>query len=173
MPRTEYRGGQAPARSALELSLLLPVPLMMIVGGYALPVFPGTNRSNPSPAVGIVPVKGKTSWPSPSRMPIYVHWKQWEQIVVPLLGDDPRPTGWRGTILSTGKIVTLLNDIIGPGGEIVFPEGLDIGLEPPSDTSLGKLYACDFFGQHFGGKTGSYLSNLAGIIYEKAVEEGY
>jgi len=106
-------------------------------------------------------------------MPIYVHWKQWEQIVVPCLGTDLRPTGWRGTLLGQGKIVTLLNDIIGPGGEVVFPEGLDIGLEPPSDASVGKLYACDFFDRYFGGKTGSYLSNLAGIIYEKAVEEGY
>jgi hypothetical protein len=172
MPRPEYRGGQAPIRSALELSLLLPIPLMMIVDGYAAPVFPGTNRSNPSPAVGIIPVKGKTAWPPPSGLPVYIHWKQWKNIVVPLLGGDLRVSGWRGTLLDLGAAVTLLNDIIGPGGEVVFPAGTEIGLEPPADTSLGKLYACDFFSRTFGGKTGSYLSNLAGIIYLKTVQQG-
>lgn len=173
MPRPENRGGQAPTRSALELALLLPVPMMMIVDGFAAPTFPTTNRSNPSHAVGIVPVKGKPYWPSPVGLPIYIHWKQWKNVVVPLLQGDPRPTGWRGTLNDLGSAVELLNDIVGPGGNVVIPEGTDLGVDPPSDTSRGKLYACDFFGRTFGGKTGSYLSNLAGIIFVKATEEGY
>lgn len=175
MPRPENRGGQAPIRSALELSLLLPVPMMMIVDGYAAPTFPRTNRSNPSPAVGIIPVKGKKAWPPPSGLPVYVHWRQWQNVVVPCLQDDPRVTGWRGTLSGTdlGAAVTLLNDIVSPSGQIVFPSGTNLGVEPPSDTSLGKLYACDFFSRTFGGKTGSYLSNLAGILFVKATEQGY
>lgn len=173
MPRAEYRGGQAPIRTALELSLLLPIPLMMIVDGHAAPSFPMTNRSNPSPAVGITLLRGKKPWPPLAGPPLYIHWKQWERVVVPCLSGDDRVTGWRGSLNDLGETVTLLNDIVGPEGDIVYPEGTDLGVETPSKTSRGKLYACDFFGRHFGGKTGGYLSNLAGIIYTKATEEGY
>jgi hypothetical protein len=145
---------------------------MMIVDGYAAPTFPGTNRSNPSPAVGIIPVRGKTAWP-PSGLPVFIHWKQWEEIVVPLFQDDDRPVGWRGVLADLGTALTLLNDIVGPGGVIVFTEGMDLGLGVPTDESLGKLYACDFYSRTFGGKTGSYLSNMAGVIYDKATEQGY
>ena len=173
MGRSDYRGGLAPIRSASELSLLLPVPMMMIVGGQASTVFPHTGRSHMSPEVGIIPIRQRSAHP-PSWLPLYIHWKQWEEIVVPLFEDDDRVTGWRGTSKDLGQCVTLMNDIIDPSGNIVWPAGLKIGSSNPSRISLGDLYACDPFNRNrVGGKTSSYLSSLMGVIYERAFSEGY
>lgn len=174
MGSSDYRGGRAPVRSASELALLLPVPIMMIVDGFAEVVFPNTDRSNPSPYVAIMPTREKKSYPSAVGFPVYVHWKQWEEIFVPLLLEDPRVAGWRGTIRELGEATTLMNNIVGPTGEIVFSLGLQFGLSAPAKVSLGKLYACDpFDSDRYGGKTGSYLNELMGMIYEAATEAGY
>ena len=147
---------------------------MMIVGGYAAPAFPRTDRSNPSPAVGIIPVRSKVNWPPPVGLPLFIHWTQWEAVVVPCLEEDLRATGWRGTLIELGQAVTLMNNIVGPGGDIVFTLGLQIGLSPPTRTSLGTLYACDPFDfTRVGGRTSGYLNAMMGVIYEKAVEAGY
>jgi hypothetical protein len=174
MGRADHRGGQAPLRTASELALLLPVPLMMIVGGYASPSFPRSDRSNPSPAVGIVPTKPRNSYPtSGGRFPIYIHWTQWEAVVVPLF-QDGRLTVWRGTHQELGEAVILLNDIVGPGGVVQYPLGLDIGISQPSKVSLGKLYACDpFDADRVGGKTAGYLNALMGMVYDQATQAGY
>lgn len=174
MGQPDYRGGKAPLRTATELALLLPVPIMMIVDGYAQVVFPTTDRSNPSTYVAIVPTKPKKGYPPATRLPIYVHWTQWENVVVPLFQSDDRLTGWRGTLAELGQAIMLMNNIVGPNGEILFPIGLQIGLGVPSDQSLGRLYACDpFDSQRYGGKTGGYLTNAMGVIFTKAQEAGY
>lgn len=174
MGRTDYRGGQAPIRTASELAVILPVPLLMIVHGYATVVFPRTDRSNQSPEVAVVSVRSKKTYPPPVALPLFIHWKQWEEIVVPLLEDDDRVTGWRGVLKDLGEAVILMNDIVGPDGEIAFQEDTQIGLSVPVRLSLGTLFACDpYDAARFGGRTGSYLNALAGVIYEKAVSEGY
>jgi hypothetical protein len=146
----------------------------MIVHGYATVVFPKTDRSNQSPDVGIIQVRQKKTYPPAVGLLLFIHWKQWEEIVVPLLEDDDRVTGWRGVLKDLGEAVTLMNDIVGPGGEIVFQAGVEIGLSVPTKLSLGTLFACDpYDAARVGGRTGSYLNSLAGVIYEKAVEEGY
>jgi len=147
---------------------------MMIVDGYAQAIFPATDRSNPSPYVAIVPTRSKQSFPPASRLPIYVHGTQWQNVVVPLFQDDDRLTGWRGTLSDIGEAVTLMNNIVGPTGDIVFPIGLTIGFANPSEQSLGRLYACDPFDfQRYGGKTGGYLTNAMGVIFTQAQEAGY
>ena len=175
MGRADHRGGQAPLRTASELALLLPVPLLMIVEGYASPSFPNSNRSNPSPAVGIVPTRPKSTYPSPGgHYPIFIHWTQWEAVVVPLFQDDVRLAGWRGSHQELGEAVILLNDIVGPTGEVQYPEGLEIGLGQPSKLSLGTLYACDPFDRgRVGGRTSAYLTGLMGVVYDQATQAGY
>jgi hypothetical protein len=150
----------------------------MIVSGYATVVFPRTDRSNPSPAVGIIPIRPKRTFPTPTGLPLYIHWKQWEEIVVPLFEPDEtgavQATSWRGTLEELGHAVTLMNDVVGPDGEVVYPSGFEIGLGVPSERSIGTLYACDpWEASRVGGRTSGYLNAISGILYSRAAAAGF
>lgn len=155
--------------------MLLPVPLLLIVAGFAQPLFPLSDPSSPSSVVAIVQSKRTPSgYLKRARLPVYINWTQWESVVVPLLGDIV-VTGWRGQIGGTGDLLSLLQDLVGVDGSILYPTGTDVGYSGISKRGVGKLYACDP-PQSQGSpssKTSAYLENLSLLISTYAKQAGY
>ena len=167
---SDYRTGRAPLRTATELALLLPVPLLLIQRGQASPRFPVGAGTGPSSFVAVVlnrVVKNRVS-----VFPQYVHWKQWQDVVAPLLQDQVL-NGWRGIDTSIGDLLALLNNVIGPDGSVRYPAGTDAGSSLLNTDPRGKLYACDPPWDVVGGETSAYLSLLALRVSSLAVEQGY
>jgi hypothetical protein len=142
MGRADYRGGLAPIRTADELAVLLPIPLYLMVSGYAGPIYPKTDRSNPAPAVGIVGSKTIPDSLKPQMdgfLPLWIHWTQWRDVVVPLL-NDARVTDWRGVLRDLGDLLNLPADVYGPEG-VAYPAGTEAGNLRFSTSIPGGLYA--------------------------------
>jgi hypothetical protein len=98
-------------------------------------------------------------------LPIWVHWTQWKNVVVPVV-DDARTTSWTGINRSTGDTLVLAQDVLIPqsGGEVQFPAGTEVGTSAMSTEAPGGLYMSE---------VSEYLTQLAGIIRSQAVAEGY
>ena len=143
MGRTDYRGGKAPIKTADELASLLPIPLFLIVSGYAGPIYPKTDRSNPAPAVGIVGIKTLPDSLRPrvnQILPVWIHWTQWQSVVVPLMADE-RVTDWRVVLRDLGDVLSLPVDVYGPDGTIPYEAGATVGDLRSSTRIPGGLYA--------------------------------
>lgn len=169
MSRADYRGGKAPIRTAGELANLLPIPLYLIVSGYAGPIFPRTDRSNPAPAVGIVMIKTVPDSLKPQMsgiLPVWVHWTQWRDVVASLL-DDKRVTDWRGVLRDLGDILNLPTDVIGPSGAVVYPSGTAVGELRFSTRVPGGLYAPN------DGDAQSLVAAYSDLIQDAATTAGF
>ena len=167
MGRADYRGGQAPIRTADELAVLLPVPLYLMVSGYAGPIYPKTDRSNPAPAVGIVGLKTIPDSLKPQMvglLPLWVHWTQWRDVVVPLLSDE-RVVDWKGVLRDLGDLLNLPVDVYGPEG-VVYPSGSEVGQLRFSTNIPGGLYAPS------GGDSRALVGAYSHLIRETASSVG-
>lgn len=145
MGRADYRGGIAPIRTTEQLMEILPIPLYLMVSGYAGPIFPRTDRSNPAPAVGIVGTRTIPGSLRPSMrgiLPVWIHWTQWRDVVVPLLEDD-RVTSWAGVLSDLGDLLKLAVPVRSPSGSVVYPVGTPVGNLAYSTKIPGGLYAPD------------------------------
>ena len=172
MSRFDYRGGIAPLKTAEELSRVIPLVVLFLVDGSAQARFPNTDRSNPSPWVAVVIVRVGEN-PPPRGFPLYFHWTQWEKLVVPLLR-EAQTSAWRGSLPGFGEILNLLQNIVGPCGQIIFPEGDPYGSSPGSEESIGRLYGCDPSDiDRVGGKTLEYIQTLRERVLASARELGY
>jgi hypothetical protein len=167
MGRTDYRNGTASIRTATQLADLLPVPLYLLLKGYAKPVFPGTDRSNPSVKVGIIGTQTipDTEPALQESLPVWIHWTQWRDIVVPVV-DDLRTSWWAGIDPSTGDTVTLTGNVLIPqsGGQVQYPAGTTAGTTSHSTANVGGLYQYE---------VGEYLTELKGLIQARATSQGY
>lgn len=167
MARADYRTGIAPIRTATELADLLPIPIFLLVKGYAKPVFPGTDRSNPAVKVGIVGIETipETIPTLKDRLPVWIHWTQWRNVVVPVV-DDLRTSWWAGIDPSTGDALTLPTDVLIPqsGGQVQYAAGTPVGTSSHSTAGNGGLYQQEI---------PIYLVQLSGIIQARAVSQGY
>lgn len=167
MGRTDYRVGIAPIRTATQLADLLPTPIYLLIKGYAKPVFPGTDRSNPAVKVGIIGVEHIPDTLPTLRgsLPVWIHWTQWRDIVVPVV-EDLRTTWWAGVDPSTGDTVTLARNVLIPqsGGQVEYPAGTPVGTTSHSTAAVGGLYQYE---------VEQYLEELSGIILARATAQGY
>jgi hypothetical protein len=167
MARADYRMGIAPIRTATELADLLPIPIFLLIKGYAKPVFPGTDRSNPAVKVGIIGIEPipDTLPTLKDRLPVWVHWTQWQNVVVPVV-DDLRTSWWAGIDPSTGDTVTLPANVLVPqsGGQVEYPAGTVVGATSHSTAGVGGLYQYE---------VGQYLEELSGIILARATAQGH
>lgn len=171
MSRFDFRGGIAPIRTAEELSLILPIVILFIVDGSAQPRFPNTDRSSPSPWVSVVLVREGEN--PPSNFPLYFHWTQWNRLVVPLLREK-QTYSWRGGVTEFGDLLTLLNNVVGACGTILFPKGEVFGTTSSSSESVGRLYGCDPSDiDRVGGKTLEYLLTMRERVLSDAQALGY
>lgn len=158
MSRLDYRGGVAPLRTATELSVLLPVPILMIVEGFARAQFPKTDRSNASPFVRV-----RIDNPLGTSS-IHIHWTQWQAVAVPILQAEST-SRWRGRVGTLGQLVTLLNAVVGPGGVTVYPVGTAVGSSPIPTDKVGKGL--------FSEVTDQYLDAMSGEVLRVALAAGY
>lgn len=168
MGRADYRGGRAPIRTADELAVLLPIPLYLMVSGYAGPIYPMTDRSNPAPAVGIVGSKSIPDSLKPQMeglLPLWFHWTQWRDVVVPLLNDE-RVTDWKGVLRDLGDTLNLLVDVYGPDG-VTYPSGSKVGQMRFSTNIPGGLYAPPC------GDSRALVGSYSSLVYAVAVEAGF
>lgn len=173
LSNADHRGGIAPIRTAGQLALLLPIPLLLIIEGYAQPLFPGSTPAHPSPYVTIMGTRPKNTFPPLVGLPLHIHYEQWNTVVVPLLAGGTLAQ-WRGIIQNLGDLIRLLNGIIGPGGILIFPEGFPVGFSAWTEESLGALYACDWNDdQRVTGKQAEYLVMASAIIFRDARALGY
>ncbi|MBQ73238.1 MAG: hypothetical protein CMJ67_10080 [Planctomycetaceae bacterium] len=167
MARADYRTGIAPVRTATELADLLPIPIFLLLKGHAKPVFPGTDRSNPSVKVGILGIEPipDTIPTLKGSLPVWVHWTQWQSVVVPVV-DDLRTNWWAGVDPSTGDTLTLPTNVLIPqsGGQVQYPAGTVVGTSSHSTAAVGGLYQYE---------VGPYLQQLSGVIKAQAVAQGY
>ena len=167
MGRTDYRNGIAPIRTATQLADLLPIPLYLLIKGYAKPVFPGTDRSNPAVKVGILGIEHIPDTLPTLRgsLPVWVHWTQWRDVVVPVVA-DPRTSWWAGVDPSMGDPVTLARNVLTPqsGGQVQYPAGTPVGTTSNSTAAVGGLYQYE---------VEQYLTELGGLILARATAQGY
>ena len=170
MGRADYRGGKAPIRTAVELSQILPVPLFLLIQGYASKVFPTTDRSNPSVVVGVIAGKTIPATLGPQMiggLPVWIHWTQWRDVVVPLL-EDERVTSWKGVLIALGDILNLPVDVYEPNGSVIFNMGDLVGESAGSTKTPSDLYApiC-------GKKAEQLIDQFRLLILEQAQSAGY
>lgn len=171
MGRADYRGGVAPIRTASELSELLPVPMYLLVSGFASPVFPNTGKAKPATKVGIVMNRTFPEFGAQGAsriLPVWLHWTQWQNVVVPLL-DDGRVTSWKGIIRRLGDLLTLPVPVVGPDGQIVYPEGTEVGYSAISSSQPSPLY--DYTGG--ADEVRSLLLAYRDLIQEQAEAADY
>lgn len=173
MGRADYRGGgnAAPLRTADELAELLPVPLYLMISGFAGPVFPNTGRAKPAVQVGITMNKTFPEFGAEGAsriLPVWIHWTQWQNVVVPLL-DDGRVTSWKGIIRRLGDLLALPVNVVSPDGEVLYPEGTLVGHSTLSTFQPSPLY--DYTGG--ANEVRSLLLAYRGLIQEQAEASGY
>lgn len=169
MGRADYRGGLAPIKTAAELANILPIPLYLIVSGYAGAIYPRTDRSNPAPAVGIVALKTIPESLRPQMaglLPVWIHWTQWRDVVVPLLNDE-RVTDWKGVLRDLGDILSLPANVYQPDGSVAYEAGTEVGQLAFSTRIPGGLYAPS------RGDAASLVSSYAGLVADVATSAGY
>ena len=174
LSRLDHRRGIAEIRTASELAVILPVPLLMVISGYAAPVFPNSTPSSPSPFVRIMNTRLRRSFPAVTHIPLDVHWTQWESVCVPLL-EDRRLSDWRGQV-DLLCAVTLSNAIVGPGGVVISggEAGTEIGFSLFCTESVGHLFSCDPSDlARATGKTSQFLDLFTRMIYTTADSAGF
>jgi len=189
MSRADHRGGRAPIRTADELANLLPVPIYLLVAGWATSAFPTTDRSGPSTVVGILPnTRGSYNWADSGRgkdtdfvkdmaavLPVWIHWTQWRDVVVPVV-EDPRVISWQGKIKRLGDLLTLPVTVYGPDNEVA-EAILDGDTEPTplvSGTEIGRSAITTVVPSNlFVGHLRDYIELMTGIIKAQAVSAGY
>ena len=78
-------GNLTPAEAKVKLAL----PVLALLRGDAVPVFPGTSLAGPSGKVGIFRKPGSNCRGLPSQkvltLPVWLNDRQWERAVLPVL----------------------------------------------------------------------------------------
>lgn len=87
----DSRSGLGANLTPLEAKENLAIPVVYILLGKALPIFPGTSRASQSRLVRIQPKIRQDQYLSGfvAGFPVIVNWRQWQLGVVPVL-KDPR-----------------------------------------------------------------------------------
>lgn len=134
----------------------LPPVLYLIVKGLANPVFPNTNRGAPS---NIVVIQAKEPPPLDFRR----EWdgEQWNSVAVPVLREI-QTWGWLGRPNTSNDILSLLQNLYGPGGALIFEEGEEWGTLAYTRLNPGLVYEAE-----------QYTQNLVGIVRLTAQGAGY
>lgn len=169
MGRADYRAGMAPIRTAGELADLLPIPLLLVVLGYAGPIYPRSDRSNPAPAVGIIGSKTISDRVIPNltqTLPVWIHWTQWRDVVVPVISDD-RISDWSGVLRDLGDLLTLPVDVRGPDGSVTYMKGSPVGNLRYPTNQPGGLFA------PVKGDAREIVEQIGLLIQKQATTAGY
>jgi hypothetical protein len=82
------RRGRGHTLTADEIETILAAPVFYIFTKQAQPAFPGSTVSNPAAFVQIIQVGNDIRSDEAIRFPVFVGWRQWRDVVVPVLEDD-------------------------------------------------------------------------------------
>lgn len=166
------RGGNAPMRTATELSSVLKGPLYLVLTGKVMAVFPDTGRAAPSRRVGFRAVLPMADDATLLASGTWINWKQWNEVVVPLF-EDQRVTAWFGTLGGdSGDDVVLPRDVYVPGGSgeiattsggTVLSEGTVVGTKTPTQREVSPMFT----------SSDEYVEALGGLILHYAQAAGY
>lgn len=100
----DHRAGKGQILSVQQLAERLAVPCFYILVGKAVAAFPESSTPSPSSFVQIVRIGPVAKTVDVSMFPVTVNWRQWRDIVVPLLEE-----GWEGYLGLLGGHVSLTN----------------------------------------------------------------
>ena len=181
MGRESYRRGRAPIRTAAQLAELLPSTIYLLASGFAGPLFPNNGRAAPSLAVKVICRSEPPLFLEhlKAELPLWVHWTQWENVVVPIMADS-RTLQWANQfspqtvtagVAATsasgvwGQPLPLPNNVVGPDGTVVYSEGSDAGMSLVSQQHPSNLYG--------NGMQSEYLRMMAKIVLSVAKNAGY
>lgn len=109
-----HRRGRGQVRTATELKVLLAIPVYNIFLDRAFPVFPNSSTPAPSSFVTVVKTSSEIDPDHVSSFPCYVNWRQWNEILVPLLEQD-RWQEWFGIPGSGNQNTSIPSQLVGPG----------------------------------------------------------
>jgi len=115
-----HRIGRGAIRTPGELRRDLTIPIYYILIELAHPAFPHTSTSGPSQYVTVVKTSPNRDDRHESGFPVYVNYRQWEEIIVPIL-QDPRWRNWLGSLggepgeSEDGYPTSIPKQTVGPG----------------------------------------------------------
>lgn len=115
-----HRTGKGAIRTPEEIRRDLTLPVYYILLGRAQPSFPYSSTPAPSQFVTIVRVRPDRDDRHEVEFPVFVNWRQWNEIIVPIL-QDPRWSNWLGSLGSLTGVTedgypsSIPNQAIGPG----------------------------------------------------------
>jgi hypothetical protein len=92
-----HRTGRGRIRSPEELRRDLTLPVFYILISQAQASFPHSSTSGPSQYVAVVQVGNGIDPNHDVRFPVFVNWRQWNEIIVPIL-QDSRWRNWLGSL---------------------------------------------------------------------------
>lgn len=152
------RRGRVRIRTASELSSALAIPVYYILIGRCQVAFPESTVGNPSRFVSVIPIRNVKAGEIDlnQKFPVYVNWRQWNQVIVPILTNPMYP----GRIGSLGA-TTGTGDSYTEDGTLVESSPRDL---PTVVLGPGVL--------SYSEET-IFLQQIVDAIYAAAVEAGY
>jgi hypothetical protein len=139
------RRGRGQILSATQLAERLAIPCYYILMGRAQAAFPETSTPGPSSFVQVVRTGGLLRPSDVSAFPVTVNWRQWKDVVVPILEDErwvhytgnlggsiaPNNFGIPGLSLGSGLYEGLVPDFLDLLGLALVGQGIDQGYGSP------------------------------------------
>jgi hypothetical protein len=110
MPEHGHRAPPGETYSAKQIADLLCIPCVYLLAGKGQAIFPNTTRAAPSSWVMVVRHGNLSGLPDFPRSGVTVSWRQWRDVVVPVLEDprwDPRLNIWTGDFIRLKEMVCL------------------------------------------------------------------
>jgi hypothetical protein len=153
-----HRRGRGQVLSADQLASLLAIPCYYILLGKATPAFPETAVPGPSSFVQVIQTGQVLSDAHIRVFPVYVNWRQWREVLVPVLEDER----WLNYLGRTGGGTN-------PGGFGIPGLGNDDG----SGEGTGSTPGAGLGAGLFDGSIGDWIELLEEAIRGQAIEEGY
>ena len=130
---SDHRRGRGQLRTADELARDLAIPVYYILRGWAQAAFPYSATPAPSQFVQVILMKPLSNPQFIVAFPVTVNWKQWEEVVVPVL-EDPTWETWMSSGLYRGIAENLI-DLIREG---IRETGILEGYGSPDQETLGQ-----------------------------------
>lgn len=150
-------GGRVQIRNARQLSQELAIPVYYMLVGKAESVFPNSTMAGPSSYVGIHYFGSEESG-IPMTGPVWINWRQWNIVIVPILQDPMFPARLGSLGATEGTGITYNDD-----GSIIpaSPRSL-----PTVSLGNGVLICNPVLRQ-------SVVNQIEQAIYSRAVSAGY
>jgi len=116
-----HRSGRGQIKTAQQLAEELAIPIYYLLVGQAQAAFPETSTPAPSSFVQVVRTGQNIDPDHVAAFPAYVNWRQWDEIVVPLIEgqlddqDTPMWSGLLGYLGGATGIGAITRASLGPG----------------------------------------------------------